>query len=244
MGKSLGEMTPQQVKLVADLGLASNFFNIGDTTTIQLGAFTHPITGASIPAQPVTFELWGVNHDDKADGTGKASLTFGMRDLLGQTVRMNLANDNGGGWNGAEMRTQFMAALLNAIPQAWRDIIVPVTKLTANNGNQGGSGTATVIQSTDSVFLFSQAEISTNTSSVVTGEGTIYEIWQGRGDTAAVTNAYRIKNLSNGAGATQFWWVRSPVSSSATFFRAVSTTGSLSSGSASFAGGVCLGFCV
>ena len=238
-GVALGDMTPAQIKMVADLGLAQNFFNIGDAVTIPLSAFTHPVTGAAIPAQNATFEIWGFNHDDKADGSGRAPITFGMRHLLGQGVRLNPTNNNAGGWNATETRTAFMGAVMGAMPQEWRDIISPVTKLTANNGSQNGNGTANIIPSTDSVFLFSQNEISTNTASVIAGEGLLYEFWTNR-----QANVDRIKLMSNGFGAASFWWLRSPDATSATFFRDVVPAGDLSVGSASSARGLCFGFCV
>ena len=238
-GVALGDMTPAQIKMVADLGLAQNFFNIGDAVTIPLSAFTHPVTGAAIPAQNATFEIWGFDHDDKADGSGKAPITFGMRDLLGQNARINPTDTNTGGWNATEMRTAFMGAVLNAMPQAWRDIIAPVTKLTANNGSQNGVGAANIVPSTDSVFLFSQNEISTSTASVIAGEGSLYEFWTNR-----QANADRIKRMSNGAGAAAWWWWRSPLSTTTVTFRIASTTGIGGNGIASNAGGLCLGFCV
>ena len=60
------------------------------------------------------------------------------------------------------------------------------------------------------------------------------------------TDTSRIKKLSNGTGAANIWWLRSPGVGSSTHFCYVTTTGAVNDygTSASNSNGVCFGFCI
>ena len=59
-----------QADYISENGLVSDYFNIGDTKNVTIGSATYVV------------EIVGFSHDDKADGSGKAGLTFGLKDCL------------------------------------------------------------------------------------------------------------------------------------------------------------------
>ena len=58
---------------ISESGVASSIWNVGDEIDITL-------TGKY--AQTLTFQIWDFNYFDKADGTGKAGIVFGMKNLM------------------------------------------------------------------------------------------------------------------------------------------------------------------
>lgn len=218
-------------------GEASKVFNVGDEKTITL------TTGES-----VTLQILGFNHDDKADGSGKAGITFGMKHLLTTTYPMNSSNTNVGGWNSSAMRSSTMATQLSQLPADLRAVIKPVLKK------------ATDVQtSTDSIWLLAVAEIASATSlensssstfktyaSAYEAEGTQYALFKNLIGDADIYNAQSalIKKLSNGSGSARTWWLRSANPASSTYFHYINNNGGVHSGPASYSFGVCFGFCV
>ena len=47
-------------------------------------------------------DIIGKGHDDYADGSGKAPLTFQLHDCYGELKNMNSSNTNVGGWTNCE----------------------------------------------------------------------------------------------------------------------------------------------
>lgn len=86
------------------------------------------------------------------------------------------------------------------------------------------------------LFLFSEIEIFGSTTYSKAGEGSQYSYF--------ATAANRIKYLSNGSGSAGWWWERSPHGSNSYHFCVVYSVGDAGTSSASYAGGVCFGFCV
>ena len=55
--------------------------------------------------QTLEYKIIGINHDDLADGTGKAGLTF-LTTSTGIRSRMNATDTNAGGWQKSELRAK------------------------------------------------------------------------------------------------------------------------------------------
>lgn len=72
----------------AEQGLAEVKYDIGDEKTITL---KDPTTNEE---ENVTLQILGFNHDDLADGTGKAGMTIGVKNLLKTEHKMNDTNTN------------------------------------------------------------------------------------------------------------------------------------------------------
>lgn len=154
--------------------------------------------------ESVTLVILGFNHDDKTDGTGKAGITWGMKNLLSlATYRMNASATNVGGWDGCEMRNTTLLNILATLPSDLQAVIKTVNK----KATAGGIA-KTIKISADRLFLFSQVEIDNTTINGWAGEGVQYQYWKTVKDGTVAAN--RAKYLSDGAGANANWWVRSP----------------------------------
>lgn len=209
-------------------GTASTKYKVGDEKTITL-------TGG----EEVTLQIWGFNHDNLADGSGKAGITLGMKNLLATTYAMNSSNTNSGGWEASKMRKTTMPAILATLPEDLQAVIKEVNKLSS----EGGSSADALDTTADKLFLFSVKEVTGTNTYSLDGEGTQYDLWK----TLLNNGAFplrRIKRLSNGDGNATYWWTRSARSGNSNNFCYFGTSGSVNSNGASDSYGVCLGFCV
>ena len=125
------------------------------------------------------------------------------------------------------MRSWVSTTLLNNLPIDLKNVIKPVKKLTATDGNTG-----TLITTTDSLFLLSQVEVGGGTANSQPGEGVKYAFF--------TDNQSRIKSVKGTAG----WWLRSPYLGLTTSFVLVSIAGAFNSGNAAYAYGVVVGLCI
>ena len=215
------------IALLSQNGTISDYYNVGDEKTITLS------TG-----EQVTLVIMGFNHDDLSDGSGKAGVTFGMKNLLAAEYSMNATNTNAGGWNDSEMRTSTMQTLLSQLPSDLRTMIKSVNK----KATSGNASTA-ITTSSDKLFLFAYVEIDGTTTAGYADEGEQYEYWQTVKD--GTVKADRVKYLSNGSGSANSWWLRSPNVSSSLYFWGISVTGYFNgSSAASLTYGMSFGFCV
>ena len=221
--KALADSSWAEISAASADGTANTKWAVGDEKTITL------TTG-----EQVTLQILGFNHDDLANGSGKAGITFGMKNLLATRYYMKFNGTNTGGWNSSNMRTSTMVTLLSKLPNDLRSVIKPVSKKATN-----GDKSTTVTVSTDSLFLFANVELNGTTGNGYVNEGTQYEYWTTRN-----TDADRIKKLSNGNGAIDNWWLRSPDVGYARYFGTVLEDGVIDSRIAGNEQGVCFGFCV
>ena len=215
---------------IAASGNAQKYFNVGDEKTIELS------TGES-----VTLVILGFNHDDLTAG-GKAPISIGMKNLLSTNYPMNASNVNAGGWNESVMRKSTMATLLSQLPKDLQAVIKPVNK----KATAGGVST-TIVTSSDKLFLLSAIELTGDTIAPANAAGYIdegeqYEYYKTVVD--GTTAAGRIKYSANGDGAACNWWLRSPNTTSSTYFVYVYYSGTVRGYSASYAFGVSFGFCI
>jgi len=219
--------SPELIKAVAMAGLAPTIYNIGDEKDITLTT-----------SEVITVQILGFNHDDKADGSGKAPITLGMKELLADTYRMNPTSSNVGGWNATELRNTTLAMIFSQFPQEWKDIIEEVIKK-ATAGNL-----STEIQaSVDKLFLFSEVEISGTAALGYADEGSQYEYWRTVKDGTVIAD--RAKYYSNGEGPRGAWWLRSPSLVVVSSFRGVpSNSNDFANAGCSYLYAVCFGFCI
>lgn len=218
---SLEESTWAEIDALSQAGVADDCWSVGDTKNITANSET------------ITMEIWGFNHDDLATG-GKAGITFGMRDLMANTRQMNTSNTNVGGFTGSAMYSYLNTTLYNQLPADLRSVIKQVNKKTS-----AGNTSATVNADAMRLWLPSLNEVygSHSYSWCSNNEGSKYSIF--------TNDASRIKNMSNGSGSADWWWLRSPTLSTSTTFCSVANYGDVGYNSnASVTNGVCLGFCV
>lgn len=183
--------------------------------------------------EEVTFVILGFNHDDLADGGGKAGITFGMKGLLStKYVVSGSVHTPYSEWIIRDTLTE----IYDTLPPDLRVIIKDVTKLSKYHAYTINQIDTTV----NKLFLFSVSEIFSGWS----GDGSRYDYYaNGLGSTK--------KFLNNGYGSVSAWGLRSryfsdtPASTNA-YILSIDIDGNaylygLSNGTSS---GICFGFCV
>lgn len=169
----------------------------------------------------MTYRIIGINHDDLADGSGKAGLTF-LTTSTGIRSRMNATDTNVGGWEKSELRAKMNSGeIWNLMPSDFQSKVKPVRKLT--NNVDGTDKNAAVTATSDKLFMLSYSEIVETPYSGWSGyswignEGTQYEAFKGK-----VTNNYSGNDcLSVGVA----WWERSLNPSASALFLYVNSNG-------------------
>lgn len=156
------------------------------------------------------YRIVGINHDDLADGSGKAGLTFEATNSALGYQKMNATNTNAGGWEKSELRGRLNSGdLWSLLPAELQSKVKAVKKLT---DNQGGGKAGTPTATTDKVFLLSATEVWGDMQS----DGTQYEYYKSKGVT---TSNY------SGASSSHGHWTRSVNPSRSTGFRYVRDSG-------------------
>ena len=161
-------------------------------------------------------DIIGKAHDDYADGSGKAPLTFQLHDCYGISYGMNSSNTNSGGWKNSAMRTTHLPAILALMPTEVQNGIREVSK-------RGVS---------DKLFLLSEVEIFGSTSYSAAGEGTQYDYYKAGNS--------KVKNKD---GSVESWWERSPYTGNSKMFCMVFAQGTADTEYASYSRGVSFAFC-
>jgi len=215
----LAENSWADIEVISSLGIIPAGWKIGDEKDVVL------TTG-----EQVTFQIYGFNHDDLATGSGKAGITFGMKNLLSAQRQTHIATSNLGGFSNGEMRRWLNRNIILMLPADLQAAIKPVIKRTSA-GNQSSS----INTDSVSIFLFSEVECDGAFSNSYEGEGMQYPVFN--------TYARRVKSLSNGEGIIVNWWMRSPSKSTGNYV-ILSTSGFPLTASATSQHGVCFGFCI
>lgn len=154
-------------------------------------------------------DIIGKWHDDYADGSGKAPLTFQLHDCYGVRLSMNDPATNNGGWTSCAMRQTHLPAILSQMPTEVQSGIREVNKLTS-----AGSQSATINTTADKLFLLSEIEIFGSVRHSKSGEGTQYDYYKAGNS--------KVKNYNGNASP---WWERSPEGSNSTDFCIVNSGG-------------------
>ena len=170
-----------------------------------------------------TIDIIGNGHDDYADGSGKAPLTFQLHDCYADAKQMNSSNTNKGGWTSCDMRQTHLPAILALMPTEVQNGIREVKKLTS-----AGSGSSTIKTTADKLFLLSEIEIFGRVFFSVNGEGAQYAYY---------------KTGNKTSDKSDYWSERSPYGSDSASFCVVETFGDADYYDASDAYGVSFGFC-
>lgn len=227
---TLQEATWEQIDYIARNGLGSRYFYVGQEKTITLS------TG-----EEITLVILGFNHDDLSDGSGKAGITFGMKDLLSDKYDMYNSSYNPYvntvGWKGSDFRQTDIPNILDEFPVELQNVLKEVNKTTLiSNATYDIASIQDVTK--DKLFLLSGDEIRGDVSSGTNGlEGTQYEYF-------TLDSTTLVKNIN---GEPSGWWLRSVVSNTAPTenYKRVSNLGSYGGSSVSYGFlGISLCFCV
>ena len=213
---AFNDMSWADIATVSEAGKAPEYFNVGDEKELTIGSETYHV------------QILGFAHDDKSDGTGKAGITVGLKEMMTTTHVMNSSGSNAGGWENSEMRTYVNGNVYDNLSQEVKDVIKPVNKLTSE-GNKSTNITTT----SDKLFLLSEVEIFGSTTYSASGEGSQYQYFADGGS--------KIKYKS---GSSSCWWERSPRVSCTGSFCYVINGGSANFNFADGTSGVVFGFSI
>lgn len=188
-----------------------NTWNVGDSCNMTINNKTYAI------------DIIGKNHDDYADGSGKAPLTFQMHTTYATQYKMNGAESNSCGWVNCLVRTSTaFPALKKVMPAEVVAAFKAVTKKTS-----AGSASSAIDTTEDTLFLLSEIEVQGTRTHSYAGEGTQYAYYQ--------TAANRKKNRA--------WYLRSPRISSTTCFCRTGWSGEADWSVASEVDGIAAAWC-
>ena len=190
-------------------------WKVGDSCNMTINNKTYAI------------DIIGKNHDDYADGSGKAPLTFQLHDCYDKVEKMNSSDTNSGGWKNSEMRTTHLPSILALTPTEVQNGIREVSKKASVGG-----GSSTIETVSDKLFLLSEVEIFGSATNSAEGEGTQYDYYKAGNS--------KVKQL-DGSAAT--WRERSPYASKSKFFCVVTRSGNANYLNANYPYGVAFGFC-
>ena len=143
--------TWSQIAEASESGIASSLWKIGDEIDIELSEQPY------ISAETVTLQIWDFNHFDKSDGSGKAGIVFGAKNLTTRYMSMTSSSHNYYGWNNSFMKNYVMTNMLNAVPEELRNVIKEVNTY-ANRGSYSNSESEGTL-STDKIFLPGASEL-------------------------------------------------------------------------------------
>lgn len=249
------------IRKIADMGQASNYWNIGDTKTIVLNG---AVQGYIFNNFTVNAFIIGIDHNSNIEGTNRIHFQFG-KTTSGINIafcdnhygsgsssngfQMNLSNTNSGGWDGSYGRKtllgnsgtptspsvdSFMAVLPSDLCASMKSII----KYTNNIGNASfvsGAVTAT----TDYLFFLAEYEVQGGRSYANEYEQdhqTQYEYYEAGNS--------KIKYRHDATGTAVFYWCRSAVFNNNTAFCGVHADGNASNTGAISSRGLAPAFCV
>ena len=262
----LNDNTWKQISLVAQNGLGSSVWAVGDAKQITINATIG--TKSYSNYQPWVYIL-GFNHNARYEGNNtihfgcfqltqtystKGSIALDDSDYNNQTsttlaFHMNTTNTNSGGWQSSVMRQQVLDSdassatsgssnsFLAALPSDLQAVLKQCTKYTNNVGQSSTQSAVTATQ--DWVFLLSEYEVQGR----ITYANTYEQNYQQQYQYYANGNS-KVKYRQSATGSASYWWNRSPRASNSSGFCVVNTDGSADGNSASISRGLAPGFCV
>lgn len=178
----------------------------------------------TIGGEDYLIDIIGKNHDDYADGSGKAPLTFQLHDCYKLKKAMHNTTTNSKGWSRCDMRETNLPIILKQMPTEVQSGIREVNKLTSES--------RTIVTTADKLFLLSEIEIFGSDTNSGKGEGMQYDYYKAGNS--------KVKNYIDSAIE---WWERSPYNGNNWFYCCVNYKGASISRVANAVSGVPFAFC-
>ena len=176
---TFADMTWARIGEVSEAGQASNYFSIGDTRTEKLGSIG-----------TVEMMIIGFNHDDKADGSGKAGISIG---IVGTSTYNVQCGENFYGFSPeGDPLKKLCDAHYSNLPSELKNVMKSVTK----KSTQWKDGAMSTYTFDASLWMFSLDELG------VYNTGWNWNIHDGSKEYQAVTSGLFPK------GASKSYWLR------------------------------------
>lgn len=213
--KNLDSISWSQIDEIGKAGKARTFFALGATKKDYMkNGFV------------AEYQIMGFDHDDLADDSGKAPISWDMVALYKDEVCMK-RNGESSCWDESDARTFLNGEFFDNMSDDLQAIVKPVWKLTANRNGE-------IIKSKDRVWLKSEKELYGRCFYSNPGEGNWYELF--------MQEDFPWFKL-NGENERDWQWLRSVYASNTYSFCAVDTSGSASYYYSGFSIGVAPDFC-
>lgn len=219
--------------------IAANANNGTATTLYPIGARKEiPVMLSDGIEHMVDVEIIAYNHDDLADGSGKAVLTFLCKDLPTFEHKMYNNQTNSGGWKDSDMRAFVNGEVFDGMPTELQNVIRPVSKI-----SDGGANSKTLVTTEDKCWVPSYDEVgfANNRTDNLWGQGVRYADTFGYGSDG---NVSRIKYLSDDYTSGRWWLRTSSYGSSSVLFLRVQNSGGVQTDGLWNSYPVAFGFCV
>lgn len=263
----LGSMSWSDIRKVSDAGIASTYWNVGDSKQITVNG----TVGLTAINMNVFAFILGFDHNSSREGTNRIHFQIGKVSSSGNQIcfcdaqynnwngnqggfTMNpatssTASTNSGGWNNCHMRKTLLGSantptsptagtFMNALPSDLRSVMKSCTKYTDNTG--GGSNTASyVTATTDYLWLLSEFEVQGARTYANSAEQNYQQQYQyyKNGNT-------KVFYKHNGTTTPLRWWLRSPAATNAQNFCRVTASGAATNFNSGISLGVAPAFCV
>lgn len=218
-GKVFKVVEPQNIKLIKHTAIETNWLEIKKVilqNPADVFSVGDRISCVLKNGQAVEFTVAAINP------YAKNEVAFVMEDLLDGEYSMNEHNTNKGGWSKCDLRTTLNTEIFELLPDELQAVIKPRTIAQNIHGN--------VLKSTDKLWIPSRKELF-GVDNDVDVDDIHFPLF--------TTPKSRVKNRK---GEWEWYWLRSPLSSSSAYFCLVYTNGSSVSHVANYSNGVAFGF--
>ena len=225
ISRFMGEVDADPGEYDFGVGEVAAFFNLCGEDGSLKGAGTKTVTVMTEDG-PTEGEvrIIGFVHDDRADGAGKAGITFQFATSLGTSAMSRGRDGNEGGWEQCVARDHLRGDRLEWLPDDLLEAIVPVTKMTNNvgEGDPHNIGMVPATATEDSLWLLSAVEVlggfeaDNSYTRTLRDEGSQYAYY----DELGLNKDYMGADM----GCEELvlgekdWWLRSPMPTSDNMF--------------------------
>ncbi len=191
-------------------------WKVGDKRTISISAFTG---GGNVSHAAQSIDI-AISSFADYENCG-CVLQFDFVDELASGNRMEASNINTNGYGGSEMYKTTLPALVNALPEYLRGLLIPFSC----KASAGNKSTTIKTVTGNKLALRSEVEIFGTTTYSAAGEGSQIPYY--------TTSANWGKKRGH-SGSANYWWERSPRVSNTTNFCGVHSGGTSTHGAYSY----------
>lgn len=214
------DATWDDVILACETNQVPDTWVIGDEKDITLSGYLN---------ETITMQIWGKKIDDLSDGSGKAPITFGMKNLLSKMSTLDDSSKTDG-WANSDLRKNTIPSMLESFPENIKPYIKSVKNWYTKSGFNAGTQVSQY-QIDDKLWIPSVNNVGLENSTISAPSDHKYSIF--------TDDKSRIKKRS---GINDDWWLRSAYHSNS-YFLYVTDAGKRSDGTNTLRG-ICLCFCL